>query len=189
MDGGQVKENNVLEFVDLIDRRLAGAGIPYMMTGSMALAFYSVPRMTRDVDIVIECDLKSLDVLVGLFSIDCYIDRSEAEIALREHSMFNIIHNEWLIKADLIPRKQGDFRLSEFGRRRRVTLEDTTAWVVSPEDLILSKLDWSKDSGSEMQRRDIEALIRKVRGLDWAYMERWATDLDVRQALEQAKQT
>jgi hypothetical protein len=102
--------------------------------------------------------------------------------------MFNIIHNEWLIKADLIPRKEGDFRLSEFSRRRRVTLDDTTAWVVAPEDLILSKLDWSRDSRSEMQRRDIEALIRKVRGLDWAYMEKWATALGVRQALEQARQ-
>jgi hypothetical protein len=183
-----MKPNEVLQFVALIDERLERAHIPYMMTGSVALAFYSVPRMTRDVDIVIECDLKSLDVLVALFSTDCYIDRGEAEIALREHSMFNIIHNEWLIKADLIPRKEGDFRLSEFSRRRRVTLDDTTAWVVAPEDLILSKLDWSRDSRSEMQRRDIEALIRKVRGLDWAYMEKWATALGVRQALEQARQ-
>jgi hypothetical protein len=182
-----MKPNEVLQFVALIDERLERAHIPYMMTGSMAMAFYAVPRMTRDVDIVIECDFTSLDTLVKLFAKDCYIDRAEAESALREHGMFNIIHNEWLMKADLIPRKDDEFRLSEFGRRRRVKLEDTTAWVVSPEDLILAKLDWSKDTGSEVQRRDIEALIRVDNALDWAYMEKWALVLGVRDGLENAK--
>lgn len=184
-----MKQNEVIQFVGLIDQRLAEAGVPYMMTGSMAMAFYAVPRMTRDVDVVIECDLNSLRILVTLFSSDCYIDRDEAETALREHGMFNIIHNEWLIKADLIPRKDGEFRLAEFSRRRRVILEGTSAWVVSPEDLILSKLDWSRDTGSELQRRDIEVLVRKVIGLDWTYLEKWAAALGVRQELESVRQS
>lgn len=182
-----MKQNEVLQFIGLIDQRLSEAGVPYMMTGSMAMAFYAVPRMTRDVDIVIECDADSLSILVTLFSNDCYIDREEAETALREHGMFNIIHNEWLIKADFIARKEGEFRLSEFGRRRRVTLDETPAWVVSPEDLILAKLDWSRDSGSELQRRDIRALIRKVKGLDWTYLEHWAAALGVLPELESAR--
>jgi hypothetical protein len=135
-------QNELLKFINLIDTRLEGAGIPYMLTGSVAMTFYAVPRMTRDVDVVVQCDITSLDVIVGLFSADCYIDREEVMAALRGDSMFNIIHNEWLIKADLIPRKQGAFRELEFSRRRRVVVHEGSCWVVSAEDLILSKLDW-----------------------------------------------
>ena len=43
-----------LEFMKQIAERLDTAHIRYMLTGSMAMAIYSVPRMTRDIDLVIE---------------------------------------------------------------------------------------------------------------------------------------
>lgn len=182
-------QNELLKFIELIDARLGSAGVAYMLTGSVAMTFYAVPRMTRDVDVVVECDIDSLGALVNLFATDCYVDREEAEIALRSGSMFNIIHNEWLVKADLIPRKSGAFRELEFSRRRRVTIQEGSAWVVSPEDLILSKLDWMKASGSELQRRDVEGLLRSVTNLDWAYLKKWAANLNVAGELEQASKS
>jgi len=63
-----------LEFVKLIASRLDSAGIPYMITGSVAMAVYSVPRMTRDIDLVVELKPGDVDKIVDLFSEDCYID-------------------------------------------------------------------------------------------------------------------
>ena len=42
------------DVLKLVASRLNAAGIPYMVSGSMALNFYATPRMTRDIDIVVE---------------------------------------------------------------------------------------------------------------------------------------
>jgi hypothetical protein len=115
-----------LEFVKLIASRLDSVGIPYMMTGSMAMAIYSVPRMTRDIDLVVEVKPIDVDKIVSLFSKDCYIDRDSVRQAVDAHSMFNIIHNEWVVKADFIIRKDEEYRREEFARRQKVVIEDMT---------------------------------------------------------------
>ena len=48
---------------------------------------------------------------------------------------------------------------------------------MSPEDLILSKLDWAKESRSQMQLDDVRNLLRSVQGLDTEYLNRWADRL------------
>jgi len=83
-----------IEFVKLIGLRLDSADIPYMMTGSMAMAIYTIPRMTRDVDLVIEVKPADVAKIVGLFSKDCYIDQDSVREAVRAHGTFNIIHND-----------------------------------------------------------------------------------------------
>jgi len=50
--------------------------------------------------------------------------------------------------------------MEEFARRREVELGDFHTWIVSREDLILSKLFWAKDTHSEMQLRDVRNLLR-----------------------------
>ena len=91
--------------------------------------------------------------------------------------MFNLIHNESVIKVDCIVRKQNEYRLNEFNRRQRIKIQDFETWIVSKEDLILSKLFWAKDSHSELQLRDIKNLIST--GCDRAYIERWTDELGV----------
>lgn len=182
-----MKRSEQLEFLELIAARLEAAKIAYMMTGSMAMTFYSVPRMTRDVDIVIECSSSDLDVLVSLFATDCYVERTEVRDAIANGSMFNIVHNEWLVKADFIPRKNEEYRRVEFSRRRRIRVQGGTVWVVAPEDLILSKLHWAKGTNSEMQQRDVQALVHAVQPLDWGYMKMWAAKLDISDELERAR--
>jgi hypothetical protein len=51
--------------------------------------------------------------------------------------------------------------------------------VVAPEDLILSKLKWSQETGSELQRRDAREILDAGTVLDWPYLEKWAQRLDV----------
>jgi len=175
-----------IEFVKLIASQLDSAGIPYMMTGSMAMAVYSVPRMTRDIDIVIEVKSTDVDKIIKLFSGDCYIDRDNVKQAVDNCTMFNIIHNEWIIKADFIIRKDEEYRREEFARRQKVVIDNMTIFVVSVEDLILSKLVWGKELQSELQFRDVRQMISDVLQLDWKYMKKWAVVLGIDNLLEKA---
>ena len=175
--------NEQLEFIKAIATRLDSAGIPYMLTGSIALALYARPRMTRDIDLVIECQSPDSETIVRLFEADCYVDAQEVRDAIASRQMFNIIHNEWIIKADFIVRKDDKYRKLEFDRRRRFTIEGMSVWVASPEDLILSKLHWAKDTGSELQREDVRVMVQTVQNLDWIYLEQWAEDLGVQELL------
>jgi hypothetical protein len=173
-------------FLAEIARRLEGAGIAYMVTGSVALAVYSIPRMTRDIDLVVEIRPPEVDTLVALFDKDCYIDGGAVRRAVAERGMFNVIHNAWITKADFIVRKDEPYRREEFDRRRRIDVEGTGIWVVAPEDLILSKLCWSRTSRSERQEADVRRLL-ETPDLDGQYLDRWASELGVGEALRRLR--
>ena len=176
-----------LEFVKQIAKRLDAADIRYMLTGSMAMAIYAVPRMTRDIDLVIECHLEDSPTITQIFKADCYVNEDSIRNAVIRRSTFNIIHNEWMVKADFIVRGDEEYRKLEFDRRRRFDIEGTPIWVVAPEDLILSKLEWSKESSSALQQRDVQVLVEAVTDLDWSYLESWAVALGVKVLLDQVK--
>lgn len=180
--------DDLLEFVKAIASRLDSVGIPYMVTGSTAMAVYSVPRMTRDIDLVVEISSNDVDKIVRLFSEDCYVDHDSVKRAVEEHGMFNIIHNDWVIKADFIVRKNEEYRREEFARRRKLVMEGMTIYVVSAEDLILSKLIWGKQSQSELQLGDVRRMMSSVSDLDWEYMKKWAAALEVEELLQKAKE-
>jgi len=179
--------NEQLEFVKQIASRLDSTRIPYMLTGSMAMAIYAVPRMTRDIDVVIECQPDDAARIATLFEADCYVDVESIREAATRQSTFNIIHNEWIIKADFIVRKDEEYRKVEFDRRRQFDIEGTQIWVVAPEDLILSKLGWSKESDSALQQRDAQALVESVTDLDWRYLQTWGERLGMKDLLDQVK--
>ncbi len=73
--------------------------------------------------------------------------------------MFNAIHNESVLKVDFIVRKETAYRHIEFQRKRRIHFEDCEIWIVAPEDLILSKLEWAKENSSQIQLNDVKNLI------------------------------
>jgi hypothetical protein len=162
--------------------RLEGAGIAYMLTGSLALSYYAEPRMTRDVDLVVELADRDPKSITALFAPDYYVAEEDVARAIAARAMFNILHLGKLVKLDLIVRKDTDYRHREFERRRRVALPGFEAWIVSREDLILSKLAWAKESGSELQMRDVGALL--AADVDEAYLRRCAGELSVNELLE-----
>lgn len=179
--------NEQLAFAKLIADRLTEAGFPYMMTGSMAMAVYAVPRMTRDIDIVVAYRPQEAEKLAALFQPECFVDVEAVREAAAGRGMFNIIHREWFVKADFIARKAGVYRETEFERRRTVDVEDTPIVVTAPEDLILSKLHWAKDSGPELQQRDVRQISESSPDLDWRYLEKWSDALGVRELLNRNK--
>jgi len=150
-----------------------------MLSGSIALNAYSVPRMTLDIDIVIELHEKQLDTFFEIFTDDFYIDHNTVKEELRQHGMFNVIDFKSGFKVDFIIKKESDFRLNEFSRRRREPIADFEVWMVSPEDLIISKIDWIQELKSDKQIADIENLLA-IPGLDMSYIRFWCRRLNLK---------
>jgi hypothetical protein len=176
---------NELDIVRDVSQRLDAAGIGYMLTGSMAMNFYAQPRMTRNIDVVVALRPIDAERVVKLFSPDYYVSREAVDSSIAHQSLFNLIHNESVIKVDCIVRKQNEYRLAEFNRRQRIKIQDFETWIVSKEDLILSKLFWAKDSRSELQLRDVKNLVST--GCDRAYIERWTAELGLAKLWEEVK--
>lgn len=178
-----ITEYDVLK---IVADRLEAAGIPYMVTGSIANNFYSMPRMTRDIDIVVQIAEPDVEKVASQFSPDFYADREQIMNAVRGGRMFNIIHNEGVVKVDFIVKKDTEYRRTEFERRREMVFEGTRLFITSPEDLIISKLYWAKDTMSEMQLRDVGNLLKSVKNLDTAYVNKWVSALGLTEVYEKA---
>ena len=176
------------DIIKEIAKRLDHAGIPYMFTGSIAANFYTVPRMTRDIDIVIELKEKDADEIYSLFEKDFYTDKDMISEAIRKEGTFNIIHYQSVFKVDFIVRKNNPYRAEEFKRRRKITFEDAELYITSPEDLILSKLYWAKESMSELQLNDVKNLLKSVKELDEDYLRQWANYLGVGEIYRKVKE-
>jgi len=172
-----------LDVLGLVSDRLSAHGLPFMLTGSFAMAYYATPRMTRDLDLVVALSERDVDALVVAFAADFYIDADAARAAVSSERMFNLMHFESGLKVDLIVRKSSEFRQIEFARRQAVTFGSMRTWIVSCEDLILSKLFWALDSNSELQRRDIQQLLAGAVDLD--YIQQWAPKLGVTSLLNE----
>jgi len=171
-----------LEFQTLanIVARLEAAGMEYMLTGSMALNCYAQPRMTRDIDLVVAFFLKDVALIRGVLGDDYYV----SDEAVLHQTSFNAIHTTTMNKIDFMIRKREEFRLLEFSRRQRMRIDGFEAWVVSKEDLILSKLDWARDSASERQLADVGNLL--VTGCDMEYLRTWSVKLNLTDMLTRA---
>jgi hypothetical protein len=173
---------NEIDILRDVSRKLNAAEISFMLTGSVALSYYAMPRMTRDIDIVVALERGDATKISQLFGAEYYVAEEAVTDAIRRRSMFNIIHFESVIKVDFILHKKTPFAISAFTRRTNLTLDDFQTSVISREDLILSKLSWAKDSGSEMQLRDVRNLLSA--GCDFEYLRQWARDLSVTETLE-----
>lgn len=169
--------------------RLSKANIPYMLTGSMALNFYARPRMTRDIDIVIDLREEDIVRLEKELSDVYYMDRASVRASLRVGPrMFNVIHQETVIKVDLIIRPDSAYARMAFARRRSHEFSGTQVVVIAPEDLVLSKLEWARDSHSEFQLRDVSSVLQDVENLDIAYIQHWVARLGLEALWQEAHQ-
>lgn len=166
-----------LDILRDVTNRLNTAGIDFMLTGSVAMNHYAQPRMTRDIDLVVALKPGDAERIVALFEPDYYVPHNAVAQAISQQGMFNLIHNNSVIKVDCVVLKNESYRRQEFARRREFTVSDFQTWIVSREDLILSKLYWARDSRSEIQLRDVRNLL--VPECDLDYLQLWATQLGV----------
>lgn len=169
--------------------------IPYMIGGSFASGIYGIPRMTQDADILADIKLKNIQGLMDLLKDSFYIDNNMIQNAINARSSFNIIHFESMFKIDIFLPKRDLFNDSKFKRRRREKLVEEVedkVYLTSPEDIILTKLDWFQKGGevSDRQYKDVLGVIKiqnQRDGLDWNYLEYWAKEINVADLLERVK--
>ena len=152
------------------------------MTGSLASSYWGVYRTTHDADIVVELPSWHVRDFCARFPApDWYVDPQAALEAVSAGGMFNIIHNPTGLKADIISFTDTPFNESRLSRARKVTLPDSTEVMFSSaEDVILKKLDWSREGMRDKHFNDILG-IYKVSGseLDLAYLDDWALRIGV----------
>jgi hypothetical protein len=158
--------------------------IPFMLTGSLAGAYYAIPRATQDADLVVDPGPGEIALLVErLKERGLYVSEVAAEEALRVRGQFNVIDARIGWKADLIIRKNRPFSIQEFGRRRSATILGVEVALATREDLILAKLEWAEMGDSGLQHRDILQLVEAGwDSLDRDYIATWAAELDVASA-------
>lgn len=168
-------ERDVLE-------RLESLGLRWYVTGSWSLGVYAEPRMTRDIDIVLDTPRSTYDSIVRpAFESEFLVNDP---IDLGGRWMGGLIHKREIVRVDLMLGRTDAWARSAMDRRLRVEHPDLgRIWNISPEDLIIAKLEWS-DGTSELQLRDVRSLVRLVSDLDWPYLERYAALLGIGARLE-----
>ena len=177
--------NDQIQFAQAVIGLLEKAEIPYMFSGSMSSSFYGNYRTTNDIDIVIDPSREQLLNFLTLLGNEYYYNKETAIQALSYRTMFNIVFMKTGCKADLMICKDREYSKLEFSRRQTTTLRDTVVSTVSPEDSILSKLEWAKDSGSQKQLDDVRAMLKVQKNLlDYDYLNEWAQKLGVYKNLQ-----
>ena len=180
---------SLAELVAATVGQLDRAGVDYMITGSIASSYHGEPRATRDLDIVIDPDPGGINRLVAeLEGAGLYVDMAAALAALEDRTQFNAIDATTGWKVDFLVRKNRPFSREEFGRRSRANLLGTLAWIASPEDTIVAKLEWAASSSSDRQLSDVAAMLDiGEKSLDFAYIERWVAGLGLHAVWSRAR--
>jgi hypothetical protein len=166
------------ELLKIVTQALDQKGIGYMISGSLALNVYSIPRMTMDVDIIVELNKANLDDFLGIFSTGYYLNEETVKQEVGRKGMFNVIDHKTGLKIDFIIRKDTDYRRLEFSRKLLKQLDDVKVWMVSEEDLIISKIEWIQQLKSEKQMEDIKLLMLTPE-LDKEYITHWCKKLNL----------
>ena len=169
-----IQDPAVLKILDIFDRMK----IEYMISGSVASMFYGRPRMTHDIDLVVNISLDSALSLCRELIDECYISEEGIKEALANKTMFNIIHNNSGFKIDCWILTDSDFDISRFSRRQKHKVEERDIYFSTPEDTLIIKLIWLKESGHKKHAEDISDLLRLFPGkLDYEYVWKWIDKL------------
>jgi hypothetical protein len=158
-----------------------------MVVGSFASGLYGEPRLTQDIDVVIDAGPDDARKLCGQFlPQEFYMSLEAALDAVRRRSQFKVIHPASGNKIDFMVARRDPWGRSQISRRQKVRLlPDREGYMARPEDIIISKMLYYKQGGSEKHMRDITGIL-KVSGeeVDRAYVERWAEELGLKEIWE-----
>jgi hypothetical protein len=170
----------MLNLLIKVVKKLDDLQIPYLITGSLAMGFYATQRSTKDIDLIIELEVKDLPKFVSSFSQEFYCYAPAIEESLQNKTLFNLIDNESGFKVDFIPLQVNHpFEKAKFEQRILIDFYGQEIWAISPENLIISKLIWIQDLVSEKQIKDLENLLR-VPNLDKVYLKNWIEKLNLK---------
>ena len=185
-------ESEVLQVTLLVTNLLDDLGIPYVIGGSMASIIHGMLRTTMDVDIVADIHPEKVSSFASKLQDAFYVDEQMIQQAIQRQSSFNLIHLNSMFKVDIFIPKARPFDNQQLSRRVAEKISpdsDAQIWVLSPEDIVLAKLDWFRIGGeiSERQWRDILGVLKtQQNSLDIAYLKQWAQSLSVGDLMDRA---
>lgn len=168
--------------ISIFAERLERSGVTYMVTGSVASTVYGEPRLTHDIDLVVELRRSDVEPFLAAFEEEgFYRPPREAvtlEVGRPVRGRFNLIHHDTGYKADVYVAGRDPLHRWALGRRVRVTLGGTGLWLAPPEYVILRKLEYFREGGSEKHLRDIAAMLEVSSGrIDLHLVEERAREL------------
>ena len=143
--------------------RLDKLGLRYMVTGAVASTIYGEPRLTHDIDLVVELTEENAEKILEAFPSDEFycppieIIKLEAKRPVRAH--FNLIHHETGFKADVYLMGQDQLHHWGMSKRKRIQAEGKSIWVAPPEYVILRKLEYYREGKSEKHLKDIASMM------------------------------
>jgi hypothetical protein len=168
------------ELLRLLVEKLERLGLAYFITGSTATIVYGEPRFTNDIDVVVDLPVELAKSFCAAFpGPEFYVSEPAVLEAIGRRHQFNILHPQSGLKIDVIIASETDFDRTRLKRRRQLqTFPDKTVSFAAPEDVILKKLAYFQEGGSEKHLRDIAGVLR-VQGdkVDKAYILEWAARL------------
>ncbi|MEJ2541609.1 MAG: nucleotidyl transferase AbiEii/AbiGii toxin family protein [Gemmatimonadota bacterium] len=180
------------DLVGLFVRPLEEIGIQYMITGGVASVIYGDPRFTRDVDVVLELKGRDVDTLIEAFDSDAFymppVEVVHEELGRSSGGHFNIIHRDTALRADVYLAGSDSLHSWAFPRRLRLDLGELSIWVAPVEYVIVRKLEYYRDSGSDRHLRDISMMLRiSEEAVDQKALENWCEALGLSGRLSEAK--
>jgi hypothetical protein len=154
---------------------LNALGVPWMAVGSIASSAYGERRSTLDLDVVAVVGRQDAARFLAAFpETEFYcppVETIQAESARPEHGHFNLIHQHSIYKADIYIATGSGFERWAFKNRRPLVVGETPVWLAPPEYVIVHKLEFYRESGSEKHLRDIRGMLA-VTDVDRAFLER-----------------
>ena len=165
------------ELLRFVVRVLDGLALRYFVTGSVAAIYYGEPRFTNDIDVVVDLPEARIPELCAAFPVEAfYLSEEAVRRAVGGHGTFIVIHPASGLKVDVMIPADTVFNRLRFSRVKNVRpAGDYEAHFASAEDVILKKMEFFREGGSEKHLRDISGIL-KVSGerLDFDYIEDWA---------------
>lgn len=157
-----------------------------MLVGAIAVNYYSVPRFTHDADLVIQMHPHNIQVLCKSLEDKYYIDSEMIKEAMAFSGQFNLIHLDTGFKIDFWILKNDEFSQLQFSRRIPGKIFNQDISIISPEDLILTKFSWFKESDIQKHFLDALGVYRMQRDiLDIGYLYKYAKALELEDILQQ----
>lgn len=175
------QETVIKRTIDILEK----IGIDYMLTGAIAVNFYGKPRLTHDIDIVVPIQKGEIEKLVRGAGDEFWFDKERTKRITKKGGISRLLHLKTGIKIDLWPLTQDSYDQVRFKRRVREKILERKTWLISPEDLIVTKLVWFKKSGIDKYFEDAKGICQIQKGrLDEEYLQKWAKKQKVGKLLE-----
>jgi len=183
----------MIELLDAFVRPLQHTRIRYLVTGSVASMAYGEPRLTNDIDLIL--DLRDPDVetiLMAFPEADYYLPPSEVirnERVRPQRGHFNIIHQESMLKADVYLMGADPLHRWAFEHARPLEIDGRPVNFAPPEYVIIRKLEFFREGGSAKHLRDIAAMFAESRAeIDEGFLNREIAERGLANAWERARE-